>query len=110
MRPLLCLSILSARALALIPSASSAAPETTPPPSPSDVTQANDFDVAMYGKLRSEKGNLFFSPTSLREALGVAYLGAKGDTAKQMSSAIHLDADPQKSASFAKTEIADFQS
>jgi serpin B len=64
----------------------------------------------MYAKIRKANGNLFFSGTSLREALGVAYLGAKGDTATEMSSALRLDKDAAKSATSAKDEIAGWES
>jgi serpin B len=69
---------------------------------------ASAFDFATYGALKTEKGNLFFSGPSMREALGIAYLGARGSTASEMSKALRLDVDPSKSADDAKTEIADF--
>jgi serpin B len=49
---------------------------------------SNDFALAMYGHLRQRPGNLFFSPFSLRTALGMAYAGARGETAAQMSKAL----------------------
>lgn len=73
-----------------------------------DPDRSNAFDFAMYGALKSEKGNLFFSGPSMREALGIAYLGARANTATEMSKALRLDSDQGKSADYAKTEIADF--
>ncbi len=126
MRPLLVLSTLTVLAASACASAGPAA--AVPPVTPTnttatnttasntttttqrDASAANDFNVSMYGALRREQGNLFFSAPSMRQALGVAYLGARGDTAKEMSSAIHLDPDLQKSAAFARGENADFQS
>jgi len=40
---------------------------------------SNDFALAMYGQLRQRPGNLFFSPFSIRTALGMTYSGARGD-------------------------------
>jgi serpin B len=78
------------------------------PSSAADARDARSFDFATYGALKTEKGNLFFSGPSMREALGIAYLGARGSTASEMSKALHLDTDASKSADDAKTEIADF--
>ena len=44
----------------------------------------NDFGLALYGLLRQRQGNLFFSPFSIRAALGMACAGARGETAGQM--------------------------
>jgi serpin B len=48
----------------------------------------NDFALAVYGQLRQRPGNLFFSPFSIRTALGMALAGARGETAKQMDEAL----------------------
>lgn len=110
MRSCLLASIVSLLAIAS-PATTSAAPVTPPPPPPPALAAANaDFDFAMYGALRSKPGNLFFSPPSMRQALGIAYLGARGSTATEMSSALHFDADRAKSAASAKDEIAGWQS
>ena len=50
----------------------------------------NDFALALYGHLLQRSGNLFFSPFSIRTALGMAYAGARGDTAVQMSGALRF--------------------
>ena len=42
------------------------------------------FATQLYGRLASTPGNLFFSPASIRIAMGMAYAGAKGATAEQM--------------------------
>src|SRR3989344_7321524 len=39
------------------------------------------------------EGNLSISPTSIRVALGMLYEGARGETARQLSSAAHLPED-----------------
>jgi len=72
-----------------------AAPDvlTTPPAGsgPVDFAQAgNDFAVAMYTHLRQRPGNLFFSPFSMRTALGMACAGARGATATQMGATLRF--------------------
>jgi serpin B len=43
-----------------------------------------DFANRLYGDLAHTPGNLFFSPSSIRLCLGLAYAGARGATAAQM--------------------------
>lgn len=50
----------------------------------------NRFAVDLYGKLRDDQGNLFFSPTSLSVALAMTREGAKGETAAELDRALHL--------------------
>ncbi|MEE9229510.1 MAG: serpin family protein, partial [Acidobacteriota bacterium] len=50
----------------------------------------NDFALAMYERLRQRSGNLFFSPFSIRTALGMTLVGAKGDTSAQMREALRI--------------------
>jgi serpin B len=92
-------------ALSLPTNASALTPAS---PNQVDSIAANDFTFAMYGKARDRAGNVFFSGTSMREALGMAFVGARGNTASEMSSALHLDKDPRKSADAAKDEIGAF--
>ena len=49
------------------------------------------FALDLYGKLRSQEGNLFFSPYSISTALAMTYGGARGETEKQMAHALHFD-------------------
>jgi len=44
----------------------------------------NEFALDLYAQLRSEPGNLFFSPYSISTALTMTYAGAGGETARQM--------------------------
>ncbi|CAG0935488.1 antithrombin III [Thermoflexales bacterium] len=54
------------------------------------VVQGNtEFALAFYQKLRTEEGNLFFSPHSISTALAMTYAGARGNTAVQMAQALH---------------------
>jgi serpin B len=54
----------------------------------------NAFAVALYGQLRKQSGNLFFSPESISTALAMAYAGAAGDTASQMAKTLHFTLPP----------------
>ena len=45
----------------------------------------NQFALELYGKLRSEEGNLFFSPYSISTALALTFTGARGRTESQMT-------------------------
>jgi serpin B len=59
-----------------------------------DVQQAAlgnaDLGFDLYHALRTQEGNLFFSPYSITSALGMAYAGARGDTAIEMADALHF--------------------
>jgi serpin B len=50
----------------------------------------NDFALAIYEQLRQRSGNLFFSPFSIRIALGMTQAGARGETAAQMGAALRM--------------------
>ena len=50
----------------------------------------NDFAAALYEELSSQKGNLFFSPSSIHTALAMTYAGARGNTEKQMSATLRF--------------------
>src|ERR1700733_326860 len=56
----------------------------------------NAFAVALYGQLRNQSGNLFFSPESISTALAMAYAGARGDTASQMAKTLHFTLPPDR--------------
>lgn len=48
------------------------------------------FALDLYQQLRTEKGNLFYSPFSISEALAMTYAGARGPTETQMAKALHF--------------------
>ena len=52
----------------------------------------SQFAVDLYGKLRNQPGNLFFSPSSISTALAMTYAGARGETAEQMARVLHFPA------------------
>jgi len=49
------------------------------------VSDNNAFAFDLYQKLRTENGNLFYSPFSISVALAMTYAGARGDTAAEMA-------------------------
>jgi serpin B len=49
-----------------------------------------EFALALYQKVRTVEGNLFFSPYSISTALAMAYAGARGNTETQMAQALHF--------------------
>jgi serine protease inhibitor len=63
----------------------SVVPARTRPETPTSFADAhNEFALAMYRQLRERRGNLLLSPFSVRTVLGMAHVGARGETAAQM--------------------------
>lgn len=61
-------------------------------------TGNNQFAVELYGQLRTNDGNLFFSPFSISSCLAMTHAGARGNTEKQMAQVLHFGmADVQPS-------------
>ncbi len=56
------------------------------PPVPREINPG--FAAALYQQLRQEEGNVFFSPTSISQAMGMAYAGARGRTAEEIGKAM----------------------
>ena len=56
----------------------------------------NAFALALYGHLRGQKGNLFFSPESISTALAMAYAGARNDTATEMAKTLQFTLPPER--------------
>ena len=55
------------------------------------VDAVNGLSVDLYKKLASrEKGNLFFSPYSISDALAMTYGGARGTTAQEMAKTLYF--------------------
>lgn len=50
----------------------------------------NEFALDLLRVLRTEEGNLFFSPYSISLALAMAYAGARGPTATEMAESLHF--------------------
>lgn len=54
------------------------------------VEGCNRFALDLYQQLRTEEGNLFFSPSSLSIALAMTYAGAAGTTEAEMAETLHF--------------------
>ena len=54
----------------------------------------NAFAIELYGRLRNQSGNLFFSPESISTALAMTYAGARADTAAEMAKTMHFTMPP----------------
>jgi len=89
------LSIFGGVAVAAQTPAPTANSATTPAPKPtaneiSAVKGSNAFAVDLYGQVRTQPGNLFFSPESISTAFAMAYAGAQGQTATEMAKVFHF--------------------
>jgi len=67
---------------------------------------SNDFAVALHRVLAREPGNIHFSPFSIRMALGMALAGARGETATQIRSVLHIPASDDGPATAGADTIA----
>ncbi|NJE05637.1 serpin family protein [Thermococcus sp. M36] len=54
------------------------------------VGASNLFGIELYRELSKGNGNLFISPFSVFTAMAMAYEGARGETAEEMGSVLHL--------------------
>jgi serpin B len=70
-----------------------AAPRTFKPSADATamVTANNSFAIDLYQGLKTQPGNLFFSPYSISSALAMTYAGARGQTENQMARVLHFD-------------------
>ncbi|HMB25483.1 MAG TPA: serpin family protein, partial [Anaerolineales bacterium] len=67
----------------------------TSPDAPADdihtLTEGNNaFALELYQSLRSQDGNLIYSPYSISVALAMTYAGARGETEAQMAQTMHF--------------------
>src|SRR5262245_3447038 len=51
------------------------------------------FALDLYGKMRAEQGNIFYSPFSISAALTMTSAGARGQTLAEMNKVLHLAGD-----------------
>ncbi|XP_047106098.1 serpin B6-like [Schistocerca piceifrons] len=56
----------------------------------SEGNNAFTLDLYKFQSLAVQPGNLFFSPLSIQVALALVFLGAKGNTAKEIAAGLHL--------------------
>ena len=90
--------VLAIIAVLILFSTAGAQPPKLGPDAKAVVDGNNGFAVALYAKLAQEKdkGNLFFSPYSISNALAMTYAGARGRTAQEMATTLHFDLEPAK--------------
>lgn len=60
------------------------------------VAGSNAFAADLYGRLRGQNGNLFFSPESISTALAMTYAGAQGGTAAEIAKTLHFTLPPAR--------------
>jgi len=60
------------------------------------IADENAFGIDLYGQLRSRKGNLFFSPSSVSTALSMTYAGARGTTRDGMRKTLRYSLADEK--------------
>ena len=72
-----------------------AKPPTTATSDQAEAARGNNaFAIELYGQLRKQSGNLFFSPESISIALAMTYAGARADTAAEMARTLHFTLPP----------------
>jgi serpin B len=54
------------------------------------------FALSLYQKLSTTKGNLFLSPFSISAALAMTFAGARGNTAREMTTALHFSVEGEE--------------
>jgi serpin B len=73
-----------------------------------DVHAANAFSLQILARTKPAESALV-SGTSLRHALGATYIGARGETAREMSAALGLARSPEEAARLARAELTAWQ-
>ncbi len=74
------------------------------------VAANTQFALDLYVRLRAGAESLFFSPFSLSTALAMTASGARGETARELSTALHLPEDRDKTGAGFAALTARFQS
>ncbi|MEZ4362704.1 MAG: serpin family protein [Kofleriaceae bacterium] len=82
------------------PKVEPAMPKLNADPSAMPAAAAGDlaFARALHAELLKEQGNLFFSPASIRLAMAMTAMGARGKTADELTQGLSLDKDLTKAA------------
>ncbi len=98
MKPLLCaiLAVFTNYVALAAPPAAAAQPSSRTADQAEVVKGSNAFAVDLYAQLSKQPGNLFFSPESISTAFGMAYAGARGQTATEMKRVFHFTLPPDK--------------
>src|ERR1700721_563113 len=97
MKSLLCaiLAVFSS-CVALAASPVAAAPSSNADDQAEVVKGSNAFAVDLHHPLSKQPGNFFFPPESISTAFGMAYAGARGQTATEMEHVFHFTLPPEK--------------
>ena len=75
----------------MVPIETSNAADTKVSKEVQSISQSNNqFAFDLYQQLRSEEGNVFFSPTSISTALSMTYAGAEGQTEKEIATVLKI--------------------
>jgi serpin B len=98
MKSLLCaiLAVFSSSTALAAPPVAAATPSSIADDQAAVVKGSNAFAVDLYAQLSKQPGNLFFSPESISTAFGMAYAGARGQTATEMEHVFHFTLPPEK--------------
>jgi serpin B len=98
MKSLLCaiLAVFSSCVALAAPPVAAAPPSSNADGQAEVVKGSNAFAVDLYAQLSRQPGNLFFSPESISTAFGMAYAGARGQTATEMEHVFHFTLPPAK--------------
>ncbi len=87
---LLCCAVVFTSTFGMITSAQ----ELTEPAKPAPQRAINPaLSANLYQQLRTTEGNVFFSPYSISEAMGMVYAGSGGNTAKEIAKALSFGED-----------------
>ena len=96
------------------PGASSSPANSAPSVEPGGASDAavvasNALGFDLFARLRSEAGNLAFSPASIAVALSMTFAGARGETAAEMQRVLHAPEDGATLHGAWATLLADWQ-
>jgi serpin B len=75
-------------------------PSTSPNHIQTLVNNNNDFAFDLYQSLKTQGGNLIYSPYSISLALAMTYAGARGNTESQMAQVLHFLSQNQTHPAF----------
>jgi serpin B len=95
MKSFLC-AILIASTTVAAASAAAQSPSANAADQAETVKGSNAFALDLYAQLRTQPGNLFFSPESISTAFAMAYAGASGQTATEMAHVFHYTLPPER--------------
>ena len=95
MKSFLC-AILVASTTVAVAAAAAQSPSANAADQAETVKGSNAFALDLYAQLRTQPGNLFFSPESISTAFAMAYAGASGQTATEMAHVFHYTLPPER--------------